>query len=128
MQWLPFHNLIEPDYQQILRTFQAVFPHATLWYTGGTHTLLVATPNRLTAEELVARLQRVANDPIVKDDLGPALTIGSSWLMDEDGLRTYAGAGALTTDNNAYFLPQDRDNERLLQMMQGLARQAQAGK
>jgi len=128
VQWLPFHNLIEPDYQQILRTFQAVFPHATLWYTGGTHTLLVATPNRLTAEELVARLQRVANDPIVKDDLGPALTIGSSWLMDEDGLRTYAGAGALTTDNNAYFLPQDRDNERLLQMMQGLARQAQAGK
>jgi len=31
MQWLPFHNLLEEDYQTILRTFQQVFPHATLW-------------------------------------------------------------------------------------------------
>ena len=125
IQWLPFHNLIEPDYQRILRTFQAVFPHATLWYTGGTHTLLLATPNRLTTEELAAQLQKVAADPIVKDDLGSALAIRSDWIMDEDSLRTYAGNGALVTDNDAYFLPQDRDNERLLQMMQGLAMKAQ---
>ncbi|UCC63766.1 MAG: fused MFS/spermidine synthase, partial [Anaerolineae bacterium] len=43
MQWLPFHSLIESDYQAIIRTFHDVFPHASLWYAGSSHTFLVST-------------------------------------------------------------------------------------
>ncbi len=125
VQWLPFHNLLEPEYQEILRTFQAVFPHATLWYTGGSHTTLVATPTRLTEEGLRALLQQAADQPTLTTDLGPATALRAYWVMDEDALRTYAGDGALATDDTAYFLPEDHDNERLLQMMEGLAAQAQ---
>ena len=38
-----------------------------------------------------------------------------------DALRAYAGEGPLTTDDNAYFLPQDDDNLRMLKMLQALA-------
>jgi spermidine synthase len=125
VQWLPFHNLLEPEYQEILRTFQAVFPHATLWYTGGSHTTLVATPTRLTEEGLRALLQQAADQPTLTTDLGPAPALRAYWIMDEDALRTYAGNGPLTTDDTAYFLPEDQDNERLLQMMARLAAEAQ---
>jgi spermidine synthase len=126
LQWLPFHNLLEPTYQQILRTFQSVFPHATLWYTGGSHTLLLATPTRLTPETLAAALQNAADQPTLLDDLGRATVLRAYWVMDEDELRVYAGAGAVVTDNTAYFLPQDQDNERLLQMMKRLVSKAQS--
>jgi spermidine synthase len=125
VQWLPFHNLLEPEYQEILRTFQAVFPHATLWYTGGSHTTLVATPTRLTEEGLRALLQQAADQPTLTTDLGPAPALRAYWIMDEDAMRTYAGNGPLTTDDTAYFLPEDQDNERLLQMMTRLAAEAQ---
>jgi spermidine synthase len=125
VQWLPFHNLLEPEYQEILRTFQAVFPHATLWYTGGSHTTLVATPTRLTEEGLRALLHQAADQPTLTADLGPAPLLRAYWIMDEDALRTYAGNGPLTTDDTAYFLPEDQDNERLLQMMARLAAEAQ---
>ncbi|MEZ4861686.1 MAG: fused MFS/spermidine synthase [Caldilineaceae bacterium] len=121
MQWLPFHSLTEAEYQQILRTFQHVFPHATLWYTGGSHTLLLATPQRLTRADLQSALQAAAAHPQLNDDLGSVAAIAADWIMDEDALRTYAGPGALVTDDNAYFLPQSQDTARLLQMMVDLA-------
>ena len=124
VQWLPFHNLLEPEYQEILRTFQAVFPHATLWYTGGSHTTLVATPTRLTEEGLRALLHQAADQPTLTAEFGPAPLLRAYWIMDEDALRAYAGNGPLATDDTAYFLPEDQDNERLLQMMEGLAAQA----
>jgi spermidine synthase len=120
MQWLPFHNLLESDYKAILRTFQSVFPHATLWYTGGSHTLLLATPERLVEAQLISQLQLAANKPIVVDDLGDLPAIAQDWVMDEDALRGFTGAGFIVTDNNAYFLPYDTDTRRILQMMQKL--------
>lgn len=117
MQWLPFHNLRTSDYQAILRTFQQVFPHATLWYTGGSHTLLLATPERLTEEALLAHLQAARDQPIVQDDLGPLDTIRADWIMDEAALRSYASAGAVVTDNNAYFLPYATDTQQILATM-----------
>ena len=124
VQWLPFHNLLEPEYQEILRTFQAVFPHATLWSTGGSHTTLVATPTSLTEEGLRALLHQAADQPTLTAEFGPAPLLRAYWIMDEDALRAYAGNGPLATDDTAYFLPEDQDNERLLQMMEGLAAQA----
>jgi spermidine synthase len=118
MQWLPFHSLLEEDYKAILRTFQSVFPHATLWYTGGSHTLLVATPERLTERNLASSLLSAGDNQIVLDDLGSPALLRAFLAMDGEALSTYAGSGGLVTDNNAYLLPHNDETERILQTMQ----------
>ena len=87
MQWLPFHSLTEADFKTIIRTFHSVFPHATLWYTGGSHTFLVSTPQRLTEERLTGVLARAEDKQIVQDDLGPPDVISSYLVWDEDALK-----------------------------------------
>ena len=128
MQWMPFHSLLEQEYKAILRTFQQVFPHATLWYTGGSHTLLLATPYPLTEDALRAHLQAAAEMPIVNDDLGAVIAIREDWIMDEDTLRAYSGGGSLVTDNNAYFFPYTVDTERILNDMTQLRTNGQSTK
>lgn len=118
LQWMPFHNLLESDYKMILRTFQSVFPHTTLWYTGGSHTLFLATSSPLTEERLTERLDLASDNAIVADDLGSALVVRQYLAMDGESVREYIGSGALSTDNNAYFLPQDRDMIGLLETME----------
>lgn len=118
IQWIPFHNLREADYKRILRTFQSVFPHTTLWYTGGSHTLLLATTQPATADWLRDQLSAVADNAIVQQDIGPVPSLLLLLAMDEESLRTYVGAGALSTDNNAYFLPHDEDNALIMQHVQ----------
>lgn len=126
LQWLPFHSLTARDYQSILRTFQSVFPHATLWYTGGTHTLLLATPERLTPEALQARLQAVADDAIVRDELGAPEQIAAYLAMDEAALAEYSRPGRIVTDNDAFFLPYADETEMIRQVI--LQAQAQAAR
>ena len=121
LQWLPFHNLREQDYKRILRTYQHVFPHATLWYTGGSHTLVLATPEPLTRERLVAAFVAAAANPTVVTNLGPPVTWPAYLVMDETALRAYVGDARLTTDNDAFFLPYDLDNMRIMQTMQQAA-------
>lgn len=121
-QWLPFHNLREEDYKRILRTFQQVFPNATLWYTGGSHTLVLATPEPLTVARLRTAFLAAATNQIVIDDLGPPAVWPSYLAMDAEALRAYAGDGPLTTDNDAFFLPYDEDNLRIMQTMQAAVR------
>jgi spermidine synthase len=117
MQWLPFHNLAEGDFKRILRTAQTVFPHTTLWYTGGSHTLLLATREPLTRERLVAAFVAAAQNQIVVDDLGPPATWPRYLAMTASRVRDYAGAGPIFTDDNAFFLPYNGDNERIMAML-----------
>jgi spermidine synthase len=126
MQWLPFHNLREEDFKRILRTFQHVFPHATLWYTGGSHTLVLATREPLTAETLRNAFGPAITNQIVIDDLGPPPTWPSYLALDAATLRTYTGGGPLTTDNDAFFLPYDDDNLRIMQTMEAAVRRQPA--
>lgn len=118
VQWLPFHSLLESDYKMILRTFASLFPNATLWYTGGSHTLLVATPQPLTEAELDRMVQMVAQNPIALDDLERASLVRAYLAMDTDTLRGYAGPGPLSTDDRAFFLPYADDVEFIRQQVQ----------
>ena len=45
-QWLPLHGLAVEDYKMILRTFRAVYPHASLWLTHQ-YSILLGTPGAL---------------------------------------------------------------------------------
>lgn len=118
LQWLPFHNLAESDFKMILRTFQQVFPHTTLWYTGGSHTLVLATPEPLTSERLSAAFAAAATNQTVIDDLGLPAVWPGYLAMGEGALRGYVGPGPLNTDNHAFFLPYDQDNLRIMQIME----------
>jgi spermidine synthase len=118
LQWVPLHSLAVADYLSILRTFQSVFPNAILWYTGGTHTLLLATPQELTREELETLLRAVADNPTVQKDLGRPDQIPRYWIMNSGQLRQFAGKGSPVYDNNAFFLPINTETQQLVQVIQ----------
>jgi len=118
VQWLPCHSISTGEYRTILRTFQSVFGNATLWYAGGTHSMLVATPTRLTRETLVAQLRAAALSPEVQRDLGDAGQIAGYWAFDTEQLRQLAGAGPMSRDSTAFFLSDGRDTRSLVGMMQ----------
>jgi hypothetical protein len=82
-QWVPLHSMAVADYLSVLRTFQSVFPTATFWYTGGTHTLLLATPETVTDAQLAEALQAVYDRPAVLKDLGEPVEISRYWIMDK---------------------------------------------
>ncbi|MCX7682440.1 MAG: fused MFS/spermidine synthase [Anaerolineae bacterium] len=115
IQWVPLHSIASADYRAILRTFQSVFPHATLWYTGGSHTLLLATPQPLTGEYLAQRLTPPHLDAVA--DLGTE-DIARYWVMDSEQLRQFAGNGAIVRDDRAFFLPINADTAQLIQVIQ----------
>jgi spermidine synthase len=123
MQWLPFHSLTEADYKAIIRTCRSVFPHTTVWYTGGSHTFLVVTAEPLTPEQLDAVKARAAENAIVQTDLGPVANLDAYLALTEEELASYVGPGPLVTDNNAFFLPSDVETMKIMGDMQRLAAQ-----
>jgi spermidine synthase len=125
LQWVPLHSMAIADYQSILRTFQSVFPNATLWYTGGSHTLLLASPDGLTDAALDRALQSAADNPALRQDLGSPQQISRYWIMTSEQLREFAGQGGLVEDNNAFFLPINAEMDQLIQIIQAAAMRAQ---
>jgi spermidine synthase len=121
MQWLPFHNLSEDDFKQILRTFQTIFPEASLWYTGGSHTLLLATSTPLTRERLLAAFVTGAQSQMVVDDLGLPERWPGYLALGPAALRTYVGDGPISRDDAAFFLPNDEDTVRIRQTLEEAA-------
>ncbi|RME51798.1 MAG: hypothetical protein D6790_19435 [Caldilineae bacterium] len=123
IQWVPFHSLRETDYKMILRTFSTVFPNATLWYTGGSHTLLVATSEPITDETLDRLVAAAAQDPITAQDLERPTALRAFLAMGPQTLRAYAGEGPLSTDDRAYFLPDNAEVEQIRSHIQTLQTQ-----
>ncbi len=118
VQWVPLHSMAVQDYLSILRTFQSVFPTATLWYAGGSHTLLLATPETLTEAHLEERLQAASDHPAVLQDLGEPQEVARHWIMNEEQLREFAGPGEIVQDNQAFFLPINAEMAELIQIIQ----------
>ncbi len=109
-QWLPLHGLSTEDYRMILRTFQAVFPHASLWLTGE-YTVLLGTPAQLRIDfaQLQQRLQVPATLADLKQvDLGDPISLLSALALDEEGLRRYVGPGRTNTDDQPHISFSDR--------------------
>ena len=104
-QWLPFHGLPPDDYKTIVRTFQRVFPHATLWHSNN-YSIMVGTVQPLAIDWAV--LQEKMAPPRVQRsleniDLGDGFALLNSLVMDESALRHYVGEGPLNTDDHPYI-------------------------
>lgn len=103
-QWLPLHGLSTENYKTILRTFQSVFPHATLWLTND-YTVVLGTLQEVQLDlsflEQKLRSEKVRQS-LEEVNLGDPFALLSCFLMDEESLRAYVGEGPLNTDNHPH--------------------------
>jgi spermidine synthase len=107
VQWLPYHQVDNLSLKRIARTFQDVYPHATLWlnrFKG--YALLLGTLAPLQID--VARLERRFRLPAIQRDLAE-VHVATPWqflegfTMHADTLRRYtAGVERLNTYNHPY--------------------------
>ena len=104
-QWLPFHGLPPEDYKTIVRTFQDVFPHATLWRSSN-YSIMVGSIQPLVID-LAALEKKIAPQRVRRSleeiDLGNVFALLNSLVLDEEALRHYVGEGPLNTDDHPHI-------------------------
>lgn len=103
-QWVPTHGLSVEEYRMVLRTFQTVFPHASVWLNE-IYTIVVGTPGtmRIDLQRLEKSLSRHAvRSNLAAVDIGEPLSLLSLLALDEEGLGRYTGRGRINTDGRAY--------------------------
>ncbi len=92
----------EAYFKDLIRTFQSVFPHTSLWYVGPQLALLVGGTEPLRIDWPLWR-KRYQNPALVADlklvDLQDPAAMASYLLMAGDTLRSYTGEGPVVTDD-----------------------------
>ena len=105
VQWLPFHGLPVADFKTVLRTFQSVFPHASLWRTNN-YAIMVGTLDPLSVS--YSRLREKYASPRVREsleevDLDLPFAVLGCFFFGSDGYRRYVGEGPLNTDDHPHL-------------------------
>jgi spermidine synthase len=101
-QWLPLYEMPERDFKTVIRTFQEVFPHTSLWLTDS-DAILIGTEDRLRINyrSLMLKFQdeEIQNDMrmLYVDSVPQFLTF---FMMGEDRLSEYAADARLNTDDH----------------------------
>ncbi|MHC5033432.1 MAG: fused MFS/spermidine synthase [Planctomycetota bacterium] len=97
--WIPTNMSRFPT---LARTFQTVFPHATLWFCNPFHALLIATPEPLSVD-LETLAPRMARPEVQRDlaevQLADPIRLLSTLLLDENGLRGYVEGAEVNRDD-----------------------------
>lgn len=104
--WIPMAAINTHELRILMRSFQSVFPHATLWYMNHTHTnfgILIGTPQELKID--FERMERAFAMPAVSDNLTlinvtDPLQVIHSLHLDEQGYREFCCNVPLHTDND----------------------------
>lgn len=114
-QWMPIYQIAPTRLRSAIKTFQSVFPEATLWYVEG-HALLLAQPGRAAIDtELVRRkfeAEAVRAD-LASIDIGSPEELLRHQIMGPDELEAYLAEEPgvpLNTDDYPYleyFVPRD---------------------
>ncbi len=100
-QWIPLYNLTVDDVRLMVRTFQSVFPHTSIWLAN-TDIFMLGSERRLTVD--YERLVKKLSMPNIKDllsdiDLDDPAEFLATFVMNEDRVRRYAGDGPVMTDD-----------------------------
>ena len=101
-QWLPSNNLPEQEFKQLIKAFQCVFPHTSIWYVNPGHLLLVGTADSLAINyrRFSARcMQPEAQKKLSAVYLNNPLVIASLCLLDDKQTMAYTGTSAPHSDN-----------------------------
>jgi spermidine synthase len=103
--WLPIYRISSTDFRCVLRTFQSVFPHCSVWFTTNSlsrQVLVIGTMAPMAIDLPVWRSG--ARSAAVRGDLGqlglddPDKLL-SFLLMSEDDISEFAGRAPLHTDD-----------------------------
>ncbi len=107
VQWIPFHLLSDREVRMIARTFIAVFPHTTLWFTPlRQYFILVGSQTKLKID--FESLSRKLAMPDVRRDLdvlkvSDPIDVLGWFAMGEEALAAYVGGARANTDNHPYL-------------------------
>jgi spermidine synthase len=104
IQWLPFHDLSQDDYRKIIATFRSVFPNTTIWYGGGPHTFMLATPEPLEKDD-IEDLESIMRARGVGDDLQDGELLRRAFLMEKEDVERYVSDAPIVHDDTAFFVP-----------------------
>lgn len=104
--WIPMSAISPREFQILLRTFQAAYPHATLWLMNEVPTyfgILIGTPGPLSVDfDRVGR--GMAREAVAADlrqiGIESPLQIGAALLLDADGMRAFTAGAPLHTDDD----------------------------
>jgi len=107
----------------LLKTFQSVFPHCSLWYCNTGHTILIGTPGPLNID--FRRWQERMSEEPVRENLAEVwlddpVRLLSTMILDAEGIKMFSASGRISTDDRpliepAYFtlrLPLEVSNMR----------------
>jgi spermidine synthase len=102
VQWLQNYSIFSRDMRMVVRTFQEVFPHVSIWAASPNDFLLVATPEPLRLDlGLVA--SRVAASPALREDFERFHWTGADlayrFFLGEEDARRYAAGAPFNTDD-----------------------------
>ncbi|NQT82863.1 fused MFS/spermidine synthase [bacterium] len=103
-QWVPLHALPTSHLRIILRTFQDVFPHTSLWFARG-YTVMLGTLQPLVIDverinELLQRDKRTSAQ-LREVHLESVPAILKNLILDEDDVRRFAGDSPVATEDNS---------------------------
>jgi spermidine synthase len=107
VEWLPIHLLSDDETRMIVRTFQKVFPHTTLWFTPArTYCLLLGTQEQLMIN--FRTLSGKLESHNIKQELEQLYLTDpfdflSCFVMGEEALNIYAEGTKINTDNHPYL-------------------------
>ena len=127
VQWLPIHGLAEPEYRMIVRTFQTVFPHASIWLTTE-YTILAGTMKPTEIDFGRARGELARNEiaeTLESVNLSGPYALISCLVMAEERVARYAGPGPINTDDRphiSFLRPSDPGRDKHLSILSGLNR------
>lgn len=108
-QYLPLHGLTPREFAGIVRSFSAVFPHATVWL-GHSHGVLLgaASPLAVDFAQFSQRVRALDDRLFYKDPYSVAACL----LLDEKGTRALASSAEVCSDDRNYlefFDPRAKD-------------------
>jgi spermidine synthase len=104
--WIPLAAISTSELQILMRSFQVVFPHATLWFLNHTHTnfgILIGTEERLRVDygRMAAGMSIAAvRENLARIGITDPLQVIHSLHLDEAGYTRFCGRCELHTDDN----------------------------
>ncbi len=127
-QYLPLHKLTPDDFRALVRTFTAVFPHATVWL-GYSHGILMGSDRPVLCD--FAQVRGFVRD-LADDMLDDPYLLATSLMLDSAAAAETGRAGRLHTDDRLFlefFRPAGLRRENWeLNLRQLMSRQADPAK
>lgn len=100
-QWIPLYNLSVEDVRLMVKTFQSVFPHTTIWYANA-DIFMIGSPSKtnIDYERMMRGLTRPNIKALLTDiDLEDPVEFLTTFVMNEDQVRAYAQSAGIMSDD-----------------------------